>query len=161
MDNFLNDKEISLNSDYVFKGLVFGKNKENIWNQYKGWGYFNELIKKGGNKELFLEKIEEMVLELTHIYISYSVLFLYLTYTMLGVTFLSILGGNTIITFPILTLLCYLLKIFFYRKAIREYHTLYDENLKDLMGFVYRDKTLIILPFRDKLKKAIGFIFIW
>lgn len=161
MDNLFNVNTYSLNEDYMFIGLVFNKNKEKIWNQYKGWGYFNNLMAEGGKEDLFLEKIDEMVLELTHIFLSYSILFKYISYTMLGLTFISIISGNSILLFPILALTCYLLKTFFFRKAIREYHTRYDENLKELMHFVYRDKTMIVLPLKDKIKKAFLFLFIW
>jgi hypothetical protein len=156
-----NTTEINLNGDYAFIGLVFKKNKKHIWNQYKGWDYFNNLILKGDNKELFLEKMDEMVLELTHIYLSYSILFKYLTFAMLSITFFSIINSTAIFILPALTLMFYLLKIFFFRKAIREYHTLYDKNIKEIIGFVYRDKTLIILPLKEKIKKFILFLFIW
>jgi hypothetical protein len=161
MNDIFNTNGTYLNEDHFFVGLVFKKNKENIWNQYKGWDYFNGLIQKGGNEEFFIEKMREMILEITHIYLSYSTLFKYLTYTMLGLSLLSILSGNIIFTLPILALLFYILKIFFFRKAIREYHTLYQEFYANMMHFVYRDKTIIQLDLKDKIKKAIFFVLIW
>jgi hypothetical protein len=159
--NILQQKTFSLNEDYAFSGLVFRKNKENVWNQFKGYEYFNDLINRGVDQNLFIERMNQMTLESTHIYLSFSFLFEYLGYVTLGITFLCIISKIFILFLPILGVLFFILKYFMYRKAIRMYRSIYDELFPCLVHSMYETKTQTHLTFQDKLRNFYYFIFLW
>jgi hypothetical protein len=160
MDIF-EQKTFSLNGDYAFSGLVFRKNKENIWNQFEGYEYFNDLIKRGVDQSIFIERMNQYTLEATHIFLSYSILFEYLGYATLGITFLCFLGKIFTIYLPILAILFFIAKYFTYRKGVREYRSLYDELFPFLVKGMYRSKTRIHLTFKDKMRNVLYFIILW
>jgi hypothetical protein len=159
--SYFPEKTYNLDEKYVFSGLVFQRDINHPWGKYKGYGYFNNLILEGNKEDVFLEQMREYTLERVHIRLSFSILFKYIAYTLLCLSILSFFGHVLILFLPASSIIFFILSHFIFRKAVRDYISLDDEEFPNTVRYLFKRKLLLVFTFREQLTRAYYFLFYW